>query len=182
MAAPEYVPVKPMDDVRVYESPPRRPEPWLANRPGDTAGAPAVMGNWFGWQGPDQGYALTLARRFEGRLSLADGEHEDDAIAGCTGVALKRASLFGRAPVVYDLRVAFMVWGFLDDQPPVDLVDLRRRLFAGVSNPHHYAEAQRIVDAVPESTLHMTPDAVERDHRAEWRSLLDVEATLATTI
>ena len=28
---------------------------------------------------------------------------------------LKRASLFGRAPVVHDLTVAFTLWGFLDD-------------------------------------------------------------------
>ena len=64
MAAPEYVPVKPMDDVRTYESPPRRPDPWLAQRPGDLkTGQP--RGVHFGNPGPDQGYALVLARRLE---------------------------------------------------------------------------------------------------------------------
>jgi hypothetical protein len=84
--------------------------------------------------------------------------------------------------VIHDLRVGFTVWGFLDQEAPAELVDLRRRLFAEVANPHHYAEALRIVDAVPESTLRMSPDAVERDHRADWRSLLDLEVPLVTPV
>ena len=43
-------------------------------------------------------------------------------------LALKRASLFGRAPVVHDLEVAFTIWGFLGAAPP-ELVALRRPLF-----------------------------------------------------
>jgi len=57
MAAPEYVPVKPMDDVRAYESPPRRPDPWKAVRPGDLHGS-QPRGDGLGSPGPDQGYAL----------------------------------------------------------------------------------------------------------------------------
>jgi hypothetical protein len=114
-----------------------------------------------------------LARRFEGRLQLSAGEHASDAIAGCVGVALKRASLYGRAPVMPDLTVAFTVWGFLREAPD-ELVDVRRTLFAEVSNPHHYPEQRRLVDMVPESTLRQTPQQVAEAHQSDWRSLIDL--------
>src|SRR5947207_480834 len=116
MAAPEYVPVKPMDDVRTYESPPRRPDPWLPRRPGDLkAGQP--RGVHFGNHGPDQGYALVLAQRLRDQIRLEHDESIDDAIQGVVPIALKRASLLGRAPVIYDLVIGFTVWGFLDEIP-----------------------------------------------------------------
>ena len=87
-------------------------------------------------------------------------------------VALKRASLFGRAPVIHDLTVALTVWGFLDDEPAKELVDLRKHLFEEVSHPHHYAELRRIVDLVPAATLKLIPGYVAETHRTDWRSLL----------
>ena len=160
MAAPDYVPTKTAAADRHYVSPPRRPQPWLADRPGElTEGQP--MGAGLGVPGPDQGYALRLARRFEGDLLLAPGEHADDAIAGCVGVALKRAALFGRAPVSADLEVAFRVFGFLPPAPDDALVAWRKELFAGVSHPHHYAEARHLVDLVSEAALRMAPSEVE---------------------
>jgi hypothetical protein len=173
MAAPEYVPTKPGNRVRAYQSPPREKEPWYPVRPGELdAGQP--RGERLGNQGPDQGYALSLARRFEGKPVLADGEHEADALAGAVAVALKRASLFGRAPVVHDLTVALTVWGFLVDDAPSELVELRRDLFAEVSNPIRYVEVRRIADLVPESTLRMTPEKVAQAASSDWRALLDL--------
>ena len=171
MAAPEYVPVKPIDDVRTYASPPRRPDSWRADRPGDLGGG-QPRGDHLGSPGPDQGYALTLVRQFDGQLELGK-VLQDDAVAGCVAVAKKRASLFGRAPVVHDLRVAFTIWGFLDLIAPSELVALRERVFAEVANPHHYAELRRLVDAVPESVLRKTPKEIEVDHNAVWRDLID---------
>lgn len=153
MAAPEYVP-QPKDEVtRVYESPPWLPEGWFADRPADLAG-PQPHGPRFGYPGPDQGYALKLARRFEGKLVLTPGEDEADAIAACTDIANKRASLFGRAPVIHDLTVAFTIWGFLGEADP-ELVRLRKKYFAGVASPHHYMERRRVVDVVPVAVLQM---------------------------
>jgi hypothetical protein len=116
---------------------------------------------------------LVLARQFDGKLVLTEGEQEVDTIAGCSGVALKRASLFGRAPVVHDLRLAFTVWGFLHEAPE-DLVAFRRPLFSEVANPLHYLEQRRIADLVPDETLRMNPQDVAAAADRDWRSLLSV--------
>ena len=174
MAAPEFVPVDKTRLLRTYESPPRRPDPWMATRPGELhQGQPD--GPRLGAQGPDQGYVLKLARRFAGKLTLAAGEHERDALAGASAVALRRASLFGRAPIVHDLTVALTIWGFLGDAP-TDLVSLRKPLFEEVAHPHHYAEQRRIADLVPDDVLRQTPAQVSEAHRADWRGLLAVAA------
>jgi hypothetical protein len=172
VAAPEYVPQPAIKHVRSYESPPRRPESWRPDRPGDSASG-FELGDRFGAPGPDQGYIYVLARRFHGQLQLATDESEDDAIAGAVAVALKRASLLGRAPVVHDLRVALTVWGFLGDAPP-DMIAYRQPLFAEVANPHHYPEQRRVVDLVPDEVLRMTPEQVADAHRKDWRSVLSV--------
>lgn len=126
--------------------------------------------------GPDQGYVGVLARQFEGALHLTEGEHEPDALAGAQAVALKRAALFGRAPVIHDLTVGLTVWGFLEPSPPPELVELRRGLFEEVSHPHHYPELRRIADMVPASTLELSHHEVTRAHREDWRGLLDLGA------
>jgi hypothetical protein len=175
VAAPEFVPVDKTRPVRAYESPPRQPEQWHPIRPGDLPlGQP--RGPRLGNQGPDQGYVLTLAGRFEGKLRLTAGEHERDALAGASAVALKRASIFGRAPVIHDLTIALTIWGFLADAP-ADLVAFRKPLFEEVAHPHHYAEQRRIADLVPEDVLRQTPDEVAQAQRMGWRRLVgDVDA------
>ena len=168
MAAPDYVP-------NTQNERPREPlgtpghRGWTATRPGDLTGY-QPSGPYFGRQGPDQGYGLILAERFSDRLHLTEGEDEHDVMAGALGVGLARASLFGRAPVIHDLELAYGVFGFLDP-PPADLVEFRKPLFAGAS--HHYWDQREIVAAVPEATLRLTPADVRRRLR-EWRSLLDV--------
>jgi hypothetical protein len=175
VSAPQFVPTKPAQRVRSYESPPRRPEPWLADRPGEVVvDAYQPRGELLGNQGPDQGYVLTLLPLFEGKLHLAEGEDIADVRAGCVDVALKRASLLGRAPVVHDLTVAFGLFGYLDPSPPADLVEVRRDLFAAVSNPHHYELRRAVPDAVPESTLRKSHAAVLAEQARDWRSLLSL--------
>ena len=171
MAAPDYVPNETAVADRHYVSPPRRPQPWVADRPAElTEGQPTGAG--MGVPGPDQGYALRLARRFESQLLLGPGENAADAVAGCLGVALKRAASFGRAPVAADLEVAFRVFGFLPPAPDESLVAWRKELFAGVSHPHHYAEAGHLVGLVPESVLRMPPSEVEAACASDRANLL----------
>ena len=55
---------------------------WTQSRPSELRGT-RPAGPSLGTPGPDQGFALKLARRFEDRLELAEGESTEDAIAGC---------------------------------------------------------------------------------------------------
>ena len=172
MAAPEYVPKPATDRPRVYESPPWRDDEWVADRPADLTGRQPI-GPRLGYPGPDQGYVYRLARGFEGRLVLTQGEHEADAVEGCIAVATKRASLFGRAPVVHDLTAAFTIWGFLAEAEP-DLVRLRRPLFREVSHGHTYMQKRRIADLVPIAVLRKPHDQIARQAGSDWRSVFNL--------
>ena len=172
MAAPPFVPVPPVESSRSYESPDHVPDGWRADRPAELTGRQPV-GSQLGYQGPDQGYGLLLAERMRDRLRLQRDEDADDAIAGCLGVALRRASIFGRAPTIHDFTVAFTIWGYLDPAPPTDLSTLRRPLFEGVRHvSHHYAEARSIADRVPATTLRLPHQKVLDDYPARWLELL----------
>lgn len=170
MAQPDYVPLSTTDKVRAPERLPV-PDAWRPDRPAEFKGNRLREGRGLGTPGPDQGYALKLVRQFEKRLELAPGETAEDAIAGCVGVGLKRAALFGRAPVVYDLELAFTLFGFLGGAP-IELVSFRKPLFQSAS--HHYWDLRAIVDRVPDETLRLTPVEV-RDRLTSWRELITTE-------
>lgn len=158
MGAPDFVPLKVDCRQRSYSSAPRRPGSWLADRPGDL-NSRQPLGDGLGSPGPDQGYALTIAETFRDQLHLTPNEHAVDVIAGCVSVALKRASLFGRAPVVHDVRIAFTVWGYLDSSAPTELVEVRRPMFEECHHPHFYGRLRSIADAVPSDILAQSTDA-----------------------
>ncbi|MGI9052188.1 MAG: hypothetical protein ACR2HQ_05985 [Ilumatobacteraceae bacterium] len=171
MAAPRFSPVDPLENARGYQSPDHVPDEWKADRPGDLTGRQPA-GAHLGYQGPDQGYALLLANRLRPDLVVQPHEHVDDAVAGSTVIALRRASMFGRAPVIHDLRIAFTIWGWFDASPPAELVALRREAFDGVADAHHYDLSRDLVDAVPEDVLRATPADVAGRYPGEWRQLL----------
>lgn len=176
MAAPEHVPTKPNQDVRTYGSPPRRPDSWRADRPADFADDHRQpVGDLLGSPGPDQGYALRLARLLEPELHLTEGEHAKDALAGIVAIGLKRASVLGRAPVIHDLRIAATLFGYLDAAPDPDLVALRRELFEELSHFHHYMELRALVDMVHPAVLRQTPAQVTDAYRSGWRSQLELD-------
>jgi hypothetical protein len=107
-----------------------------------------------GTPGPDAGFALRLAHRYEDELRLGEGETAHDALVGCALIAARRAALVGRAPCIYDVQVALALWGFLIDAPQ-ELRDARRAAFSAVS--HDYVAQRALVDAVSEETLRLTP-------------------------
>lgn len=166
MAAPAHVPNDLSNQPRRGLSlPPALP--WRSHRPSDL-GPAQPTGHLLGNPGPDQGYALGLARRFTDRL--VPGNHEiDDIVAGCVPVALKRASAFGRAPVIHDLTVAYTVWGFLAEAPQA-LVDLRFPLFQAAAL--HYEHQREIADHVPLDVLRLPHGEIERRFPHDWKALL----------
>lgn len=171
MTQPDHAPVAAAERVRPVD---RLPAPlaWWADRPADRrgpAGHGGSDGARFGTTGPDQGYALQLASHFHDRLVLAPGETTEDATAGCLGVALRRASAFDRAPVIFDVEAAFSVWGFLGGAPE-DLVAWRRTLF--VAAAQHYWAQREIASRVLPETLLLGP-AQLRARLGEWRTMID---------
>jgi hypothetical protein len=114
------------------------------------------------------GYALTLVPLFDTRLALKTGEHREDVVVGCVSVAMQRAALFGRAPVVYDLELAFTLFGFLGEAQ-ADLAGWRAGVFAGVAHDYHRRRA--LADRVPPETLRMSPADV-RTRLSSWRELI----------
>jgi len=156
MTQPTFVPIAEADQVR----PARHmhvPGSWTTSRPAELV-VPAVRGGrGVGTPGPDSGFALRLANRFAHELKLVEGESEHDVLLGVALVASKRAALFGRAPCVHDVRFALNLWGFLD-QVPGDRVAERRAAFSSIA--HDYVAQRRLVDAVPEETLRLSPEEV----------------------
>lgn len=173
MGAPEYVPIPVTDKVRKYFSPPRRLGEWRADRPGELTG-PQPAGAALGTPGPDQGYALRLAKRFKGSLKLQAGESEADALGGAAAIGMKRSGLLGRAPVIYDIEAGLVVWGFLDANAPDELVNIRRRMFEGVHSDHHYTERRQIVDAVSAELLMQSHDDIGVAYAENWRDCLSL--------
>jgi hypothetical protein len=168
MAQPSFVPITEADQVRGA----RRlsvPERWVADRPGDQTGASRPTGISHGTPGPDQGFALRVARRFADRLRLQGTEDEEDVLHGAAILASKRAGLLGRAPCVYDLDAAFALFGFLVEAPPPELVSERRAAFESASRD--YVVQRALVDSVPEETLRLGAEQLSA-RLGEWRALL----------
>ncbi len=171
MSQPQNVPTKPVA-TQHYASPPRRDRTWNADRPGDVFAEGQPKGDLLGSQGPDQGFAIKLARSLEAQLELTKNEHANDVIAGCVAVALKRASAFGRAPTVHDVRCAFSIFGYLAPADP-ELVEVRKKLFEEVAQPNHYNERRAIVDAVSTEYLRQSHTQILED-TTEWRAVLEL--------
>jgi len=179
MTQPKFAPILEQHEVReVQRLGPAAP--WSPHRAGEHRPGPATgptRPGAYGIPGPDQGYALLLAERFADRLELDPGEHGDDVLAGAVAIGLRRAALFGRAPVVTDIELALDLFGYLATEggpsAPRDLVDFRRARFAGAA--HDYWRVRALADDVPEAALRVRPaEVVERrdQHRDGWRSLL----------
>ena len=141
---------------------------WLEDRTG-VALAPSPAEDRGTVEQPGTAWPGARRRRSHGR-TVARLAAVAAVAAGVVGVALKRGSLFGRAPVIHDLTLAYTIFGFLDESPDPALVDLRRELFASAA--HHYAERRAIVDLVPEATLRLTPTQAAEAYAGGWRGPL----------
>ena len=107
----------------------------------------------YGRPGPDAGYALKLV---QGRdLGIDDAQQAADAEAALAAVAAARASHFGRAPTSDDLDIALLVFGFLPEGLPEEILDAlvgeRGRWFSGLA--HSPAKAGELVSALPVELL-----------------------------
>lgn len=81
---------------------------------------------------------------------------------------MRRAALFGRAPVMPDIEIAMQIMGYLGGAPQ-DFVDWRVRAVKGAH--HNYYERRALVDAIPVDILRLVPSALLA-HLAEARYAL----------
>lgn len=170
MTQPSFVPIAEADQVRPALRL-EQPRQWVADRPADVRFPARPGGRQFGSPGPDQGYALRLARRFEGRLQLRPGESSEDVLVGASLLASRRSALFGRAPTIHDVATALSLWGFLGDSPPEGLVERRRLAFSAAA--HDYATQRALVDRVPEAAIRLrADDAAAKVAAGEWSELV----------
>lgn len=175
MTQPKFAPIAEQDVVREgYQL--SVPAPWVPHRPGETRPAPREREAGLGIPGPDQGYALELATRFQDRLSLEPGERADDVLAGAVAIALRRASIFGRAPVLADIELPLVLFKYLVGEqgtwPAGDLLAWRREHFVGAA--HDYWRRRALADALPGTTLRLRPQSLAERLEAEpssWRAL-----------
>ena len=138
---------------------------WLGGRPGEL-GPGQPTGPLLGSPGPDVGFGYTLASRSRDRLRLGPHEHAVDAVAVVAEIAMKRSSLFGRAPVIADIDVAVSLLGY-DGNADAAFVELRESLVHGAD--HEYPVRRSLVDTVPEPLLRLR--AAELGPRvADWRA------------
>lgn len=168
MTQPEFVPLAHADKVRATETlPPAKS--WRSDRPGDLSGPGLPVGDKFGSPAPDLGYGLKLVRTVVAGLSLTHDDHAADVEAALFAIGCKRASIFGRAPVIHDFAMAATLFGFWVGAP-VGLVSARRALFAGAG--HEYSHQRKVADAVPETTLRLNPGSVVERLAADWSALI----------
>ena len=177
MTQPKFAPILEQDEVRGgYQL--GVPAPWVPHRPGESRPTPKLRDPaGLGFPGPDQGYALELANRFADLLALEPGEHADDVLAGAVAIALRRAAIFGRAPVAADIELALRLFKYIIGEqgtwPPTDLLEWRREHFAGAA--HDYWRCRSLADTVPGTTLRLSPKTMAERLEADpssWRGLV----------
>lgn len=132
---------------------------WSPGRPGElNTPGDVPWGGAFGTTGPDTGYALKLVKRHD--LELGPSEHRHNVDVAIAAVAGARASRYGRAPISKDIDVALIIFGFVPEGLPGDLIeDLARDRVAWFANvAHNPPKVQEIVAAIPVAVLESVPE------------------------
>jgi hypothetical protein len=151
MAQPSFSPVTIKDKVGHYH-PLENPERMSFSRPAELRGQnpspiPALSGN----PGPDQGYALKLANELINQLNIKTEQNVADVKYALVIFALKRASLFGRAPVKKDLECGAFLLGYLSEDLEPDFIKKRSELIKGLA--HNYEYQRRFASLLTEEIL-----------------------------
>lgn len=143
MTQPSYAPILRSGEVRPTK-PTQTPQLGRAPKAGLLRHASHVASA--GTAAPNEGFALTLAERECADLHFPAGVSHHDIETGVGLVAAKRASLAGRGPTVYDVRVALELFGLRSHPDAATCAP-----FAGLG--HSYAAQRAFVDAVSDADL-----------------------------
>ncbi len=150
MAQPNFAPIKSDNKVSEIQKL-NSPNEWKSVRPGELKNKVNLeKKSRFGNPGPDQGYAMVLFKRFTDDIRLSKEEDIHDVQAGVVAIAMKRAAIFGRAPVNKDIEFALNKFDFLKDIKS-DAVKKRRETFKSAG--HEYSKRQDIADMIDEDEM-----------------------------
>lgn len=170
MTQPSFVPITEADQVRPALQL-EAPRQWVPDRPAELRLPVRPGGPHLGTPGPDQGFALRLARRYRDQVRLAPGEQIEDVVVGVALLAARRSALFGRAPTVHDIRAALALWHLLDDAPPEGLVEARRLAFSSAARD--YATQRALVDRVRQVVARLSAEEIAA-RGDDWVALVGV--------
>lgn len=131
---------------------------WVSPRAGVVSPSSRGSRRFLGSPGPGGGFAIRLVADQWPKMVLSDGEGHEDVEIGLGILISKRASLYGRSPISYDVDFFVKLFGF-DGSAGVSLVDFRKMFFRGAA--HGYIVQRQIADAVPNSTLRLTSDSLQ---------------------
>jgi hypothetical protein len=107
---------------------------------------------------------LRLAREVVADLALAAGEQREDAVWAIATVAMRRAGVVGRAPIIHDVLFADALLAY-DDPDELECAVLRARLLCGVAHdPDLRQWLSDAVNAAAEVSVRSTAEAIAR-----WR-------------
>ncbi len=164
MATPRFVPSAPLGHPIHREAFDRIP---VARRhePSRGQGRRPVVGPGFGLPCPDAGYALFLAAHSVEHLVLEFGDGRDDAKCAIATIAMRRAGMLGRAPLLQDVEIGRTLLAY--EQPTdVDFARWRAGWIRGIA--HDDDLRQRLADAaLPTAALSPPLDA---DAVSGWRA------------
>jgi hypothetical protein len=135
-----------------------------------------VVAPGFGLPCPDAGYALFLAALAVEHLVLEFGDRRDDAECAIATVAVRRAGMLGRAPLLQDVEIGRTLLAY--DQPTdADFARWRARWICGIARDVDLR--QRLADAALASETLRPPLDADAVHgwRATLRQRFDACAT-----
>ena len=165
MTQPKFAPIMEQHEVREVAAHrrPRRPGRRIVRARAVPRPQPRTAAG-LGVPGPDQGYALELATRFEDRLVLEreSAPRTSSPAPSRSRCAGPRSSAGRRSPRTSSSPSACSGTSLGDEgrPPPSDLVALRRERFAGAA--HDYWRRRALADEVPEATLRLSPTSPRR--------------------
>ncbi len=142
---------------------------WTQPRAGKITPTDRSKRRLLGTPGPGQGYALRLIKEKFAKIVLSDGEEHEDVATGLSVIIGKRAASFGRSPISYDVDFFIQLFGF-DGSPDNELLNFRTMFFKGAG--HSYMVQRQLADAIPESTIKLTSDALSAVKH--WRQLFRI--------
>lgn len=177
MATKDFIFKRMIDEPRHEQNMPEgidtpAPKGWLASGPGYVGKDQIIRhGKLIGHAGPNIGFAITLAKRASKNWYLVKGEHIEDVEILLAEIAMRRASFFGRAPIVGDIGFASHLFGF-HGEPEQGEEHWRPKFVHGTGHDEH--KRRIIVNSIPEEIISGNAELNHETISGWWEQIEDL--------